>query len=145
VRSGLPSLEIQSPVPGVLRPKLGLPGRGQGVEIGPRRRSRRRTLGVVSCLGLVGPLALEELGQVGLGGEPGDVALHGGVGLDLGSVEEQLLAPHQPGLYTLLHNPLEEAAEGGETVSLADAGEGGVVGQRFVEIVAQVPPQREAV
>ena len=78
----------------------------------------------------------EELAQVGLGGEPGDSALHGGVGLDLGGVEEELFAPHEPGLHALLYYPLEEAPVGKQTVPLADAGEGGVVGQRFVKIVS---------
>ena len=96
-------------------------------------------------IGRGGTLALEVLVQVGLGGEPRDPALHGGVGLYLGGVEEELLTPHQPRLRALLDDPLEESTEDGKTVALTDAGEAGVIGQRLVEVVSEVPPQREAV
>jgi hypothetical protein len=65
---------------------------------------------------------------VGLGGEPRDAALHGGVGLDLGGVEEELLAPHQPRLEALLDDPLEEAPKDSQAEAIPDAGEAGVVG-----------------
>jgi hypothetical protein len=55
-----------------------------------------------------------------------------GVGLDLGSVEVELLAPYQPCLKTLLNDPLEEAPEDLQAVTLADLGEGGVVREGFV-------------
>src|SRR5215213_9349217 len=71
--------------------------------------------------------------------------VNGGVRLDLGGIDEQLLAPHQTGLEALLDDPLEEVSEDLETVAVPDPGEAGVVGQRFVEVVAEVPTQREAV
>ena len=84
--------------------------------------------GLVFRFGLGCSLVPEEPAQVGLGCEPRDAALHGGVGLDLGGVEEELLAPHQTGLDTIFDDPLEEAAEDGKTEALTDAGERGVVG-----------------
>jgi hypothetical protein len=48
------------------------------------------------------------------------VRIEGGVGVDLGGVEVQLLAPDQPGLAALLDNRLEEAAEDGQAVALPD-------------------------
>jgi hypothetical protein len=78
---------------------------------------------------------------VGLGREPPDPALHGGVGLDLGRVEEELLAPYQTNLDTFFDDPLEEVTEDEQTVALADAGEAGVVGQGFEQVVAEVPAQ----
>ena len=100
---------LRDPVvhPFVLRLELALSGRGQGDGVGTRGRSRL----VVCSLGFGGTLAPEEPAQVGIGGEPGYPALHGGVSLDLGRVEEELLAPHQPGIDALLHDPLEEATE----------------------------------
>ena len=141
VRSGLPSLEIQSSLFAfsALLPAIG--GRGQqGVEIGLGGRLR----GLVSCFGLGCLLLAEEPAQVGLGREPRDPALHGSIGLDLGRVEEELLAPHQPCLDTFFDDPLEEATEDEQAVALADAGEAGVVGKRLLEIVAEIPAQGQA-
>jgi hypothetical protein len=59
-----------------------------------------------------------------------------GVGYDLGGVEEQLLAPHQAGLKTHLYDALKETPEDRKTVALADAGQGGMVGQRLEQVVA---------
>jgi len=91
---------------------------------------------VVCSLGFGGTLAPEEPAQVGIGGEPGYPALHGGVSLDLGRVEEELLAPHQPGIDALLHDPLEEATEDLQAESLPDAGEARVVGQWLLQVVS---------
>jgi hypothetical protein len=44
-----------------------------------------------------------------------------------------------------LHDTLEEAPRDPRTAALADPGEGGVVWHGFVEIVAYVPPQGQAV
>jgi len=71
--------------------------------------------------------------------------VHGGVRLHLSGVDEQLLAPHQPGLEALLNDPLEEATEDLQPVAVPDPGEAGVLGQRFVEVVTEVPTQREAI
>src|SRR5438270_299833 len=44
---------------------------------------------------------------------------------------------------TEFHHALEEAAENGQPEPGAHAGEAGVVRQRLVQVVAQVPPVRE--
>jgi hypothetical protein len=56
--------------------------------------------------------------------------------LYLGRVEEELLAPQQPGLGALFDGPLEEAPKDLQAETLPDAGERGVVGQPLVEIVS---------
>ena len=142
VRSGLPSLEIQSPFSRSSPEARHLGGRGQGDhEVG----LGEGFLGLLSRSDLGGSVFPEEPAQVGLGREPRDAAAHGGVGLYLGRVEKQLLAPHQSGLDALFDDPLEEATEDLQPVALADAGEARMVGQGLEEVVAEVPPQREAV
>ena len=54
---------------------------------------------------------LEEFLQMGLQGPPRCQGVHRGVRFDLGSVEEQLLAPYQPRLEAHLDYLLEEASE----------------------------------
>ncbi len=88
---------------------------------------------------------LEEILQAAIHEPPRCQGAHGGVRLDLGGVEEQLLAPHQPRFDAQPDDPLEEAPEDLQTVAFADPGEGGVVGQPLVEVVSHVPPQRKAV
>ncbi len=88
---------------------------------------------------------LEEVLQVGLHKPPRRQGVHGGVRLDLGGVEEQLPTSHQPRLDAHPDDLLEEAAEDREPVAFPDPGEGGVVGQGLVEVVAHVPSQVEAV
>jgi hypothetical protein len=63
----------------------------------------------------------------------------GGIRAHLGRVEEELLAPHQAGLVAQLDHVLEEPPEQGEPQPLADARQAGVVGQRLIEVIAQVP------
>jgi hypothetical protein len=60
--------------------------------------------------------------------------VQGGVGLDLGGVEVQLLAPDQPGLLALLDDRLEEATEGSQAVALPNPGQARVVRQRLGEV-----------
>jgi hypothetical protein len=62
----------------------------------------------------------------------------------LGRVEEERLAPDQPGVAAELHDALEAAAEAGQAEALADSRPAGVVGQRLVEVVAQAPPTGQA-
>jgi len=58
-------------------------------------------------------------------------------------VEEQLLAADQPRVGAQLHNMVEEAAEEGQAVALADLAQARVVGQGLIEMVAQVPAVRQ--
>ena len=67
------------------------------------------------------------------------------VGLHLGGIEEQLLAPHQPCLDALLDDPLEEAPEDLQAEPIPYASERGVLLERLLEVVAQVPAHREAI
>jgi hypothetical protein len=68
----------------------------------------------------------------------GRQGVHGRVRLDLGRVDEQLLAPDEPGLKAHLDDPLEEAAEYPEAVAFPYLGEAGVIREAFVEVVAQL-------
>src|SRR5918995_556019 len=77
--------------------------------------------------------------------EAGRDRLQGGIRLYLGGVEVELFAPHKAGFYALLHDLLEEAAEGSKPVTIPDPGEARVVGQGLVEIVAQIPADAKAV
>ena len=74
---------------------------------------------------------------LGFGIEAGDQGIDGGVGLDLGGVEEELLAPDEAGLLAQVDDLSEEAREELDAEPLADAGEAGVVGQGLVEGVAE--------
>ena len=87
----------------------------------------------------------KELAQVLLHVEPRSDRVQGGVGVHLGGIEVQLLAPDQARLDAHLYDPLEELSEHRKAEAIPDAGEAGVVGQWLVEIVAHVPPHREAV
>src|SRR5215204_3610065 len=90
-------------------------------------------------------LPLEETVQVFFDGEAGRDGVQRRVRFDLGGVEVQILSPYQPRLYAHLYDLLEEAPEDAEAEALARASEVGVVGQRLVKVVAQVPTHREAV
>ena len=116
--------------------ELGVSGRGQGGVGKGKLRDRR---------GLFLRIVLEQPLDVPDHLEPRHQRLPGRVGLHRGRVEEQLIAFDQPRLDAQLHDPLEEAAEDLEAVALADARERGVVGQGLVQVVAEVPPERDAV
>jgi hypothetical protein len=84
---------------------------------------------------------VEQLGQVllGLPVEPGHQAIQVGIGPDLGRVEEQLLAPDQTGRLAQLDDLLEETLEDLDAETSPDPGQAGVIGQRLVQGVAEVP------
>ena len=75
----------------------------------------------------------------GLPVEPGHQAIQVGIGPHLGRVEEQLLAPDQAGRLAQLDDLLEEALEDLDAQTRPDPGQAGVVGQRLVQGVAEVP------
>jgi hypothetical protein len=75
----------------------------------------------------------------GLEVEPGDHATQSGVRSDLGRVEEQFSAPDQARLLAQLHDVLEDALEDGQAQALPNPRQAGVVGQRFIQAIAQVP------
>ena len=74
----------------------------------------------------------EERTQVRLDSEARGHRIERGIGLDLGRVEVEFLAPDQTGGEALLDDRLEEAVEDLQAVALPDAGQAGVVGQRLV-------------
>ena len=116
--------------------ELGVFGRGQGGVGAGKPRARRWS----------SPRpVLEQLLDVPDHLEPRDERAPGCVGLHRGRVEEQLVAPHEPRLDAQPHDPLEEPAEDLEAVALADARQRRVVGQRLVQVVAEVPPQGEPI
>jgi len=82
---------------------------------------------------------------VRLHGETGRDGVERSVGVHLGGVKVQLPPPNQPRLPAPLDDLLEEAPEHRKAEALAGAGKVGVVGERLVEVVAQVPPHREAI
>jgi hypothetical protein len=82
---------------------------------------------------LVSSLIGEQLAEMGLDCEARRDRVQGGVGLDLGGVEVQLLAPDQPGLAALLRDRLEEAAEYGQAIALPNPGQARVIGERLIQ------------
>src|SRR5687768_10382856 len=71
--------------------------------------------------------------------------LEGGVGIDLGGVEVQLLPPDETRLAALLDDRLEEAAEDRQAVALPDPGQARVVRQLLVQVIPQVPPDAQPI
>jgi hypothetical protein len=61
------------------------------------------------------------------------------VGFDLGGIEIEFATPEQPRLLTQIDDALEEAREDLHAEALPDAGQAGVVGEVFVERIAEVP------
>ena len=121
----------------------GVPIQEPGLFGARQRRGRRRRPSLRRYGGSGG--VPEEAAQVVLNQVPGGEAVQVGVGLHLGRVEEQLIAAHQPCLDAEADDLLEEAAEHREAETVARARQVGVVGQRLVEVVAEVPAHREAV
>jgi hypothetical protein len=131
---------------GVLCQERLVVGRGQFVELGRRRLAllggRAHVILLLLCARML--FLSKELVQVLFHVEARSDGIQGGIGIDLGGIEVQLLAPDQPGFDAQLYDPLEELAEHREAETLADAGETGVIGQSLEEIVAHVPPCGEA-
>src|SRR5687768_8184681 len=71
--------------------------------------------------------------------EPRHQRIEIGVGPHLGGIEEQLLAPDEPRLLAELDDLLEEALEDREAEPLPNAGQAGVVRERLIEPVTEVP------
>src|SRR3954453_12674658 len=80
---------------------------------------------------------------LGLQVEARDHAVQGRIGADLRRVEEQLSPPEQPGLLAQIHNVLEEALEERQAQPLPDPGQAGMIGQRLIQPVAEIPAVRE--
>ena len=83
--------------------------------------------------------------QVRFDKEAGTIRGIGGIGLDFGRVGVQLRAPDQAGLLALCEDGIEEPAKGLDAVALADLGERGMIGQWFVEVIADIPASTQTV
>src|SRR4051794_6693198 len=66
-----------------------------------------------------------------------------GVGLHLRGIDVELAAPDEPRFLTQIHDLLKEALEDADAQSLPDPGQAGVVRQRLIEGVAEIPPMGE--
>lgn len=68
-----------------------------------------------------------------------------GIGLDFRRVQVQFLAPDRACRAATLDDDVEEAAEDPQAVAFADLRQAGVVGQRLIQIIPQIPAQAEPV
>jgi hypothetical protein len=68
-----------------------------------------------------------------------------GVSLDLRGIQIELFAPDKTDVLALLHDPIEEAAEDCHAVAVTDFGQAGVVRERLMQIVAEIPAQTEPI
>ncbi len=85
------------------------------------------------------------MGLARFDGKAGHEGIQVGVGVDLGGIDVKLFAPNQLRLAALLHNHLKEAPKHVEAVAGTDAGQAGVIGQGFVEIVPDVPAHTQTI
>jgi len=93
-----------------------------------RRLSLRvRLFGLASCTRLL----------TGFHGKARREGNERGIGLDLGRIEVEFFAPDEPSLLALRDNRLEELTEDLHPVAHADAGQTGMVGQGFIQVVPQ--------
>lgn len=79
----------------------------------------------------------------GIDGEAGHEGVDGGVGPDLSRVEVELTPPDQARLLAEIDDLLEEARKDRDAQPLSDPRQAGVVGERFIEGIAQVPAMRQ--
>src|SRR5438094_765082 len=80
---------------------------------------------------------------LGLQVEPGHYTIQGRIRTHLGRVEEQLAPPEQSRLLAQLHDVLEEALEDRESQPLPDPRQAGVLGQRLIQAVTEIPAVAE--
>src|SRR4029453_15437154 len=66
-----------------------------------------------------------------------------GIGRDLGGIDVELTAPNQARLLTEGDDLLEETQEDVDPKALPDAGQTGVIGQRLIQRVAEIPAMGE--
>jgi hypothetical protein len=79
----------------------------------------------------------------GLMVEAGNERVGIGISPDSGRVEIELAAPDETRLLAEIDHLFEEALEDIDPEPLPDAGQAGVIGQRLVEGVAEVPTMRQ--
>ncbi len=96
---------------------------------------RVRPFGLASCTRLL----------TGFHGKACREGVERGIGLDLGRIEVEFLAPDEPSLLALLDHRLEEAPQHLQAVAGTDTRQTRMVGQRLIEMVAEVPAHTESV
>jgi hypothetical protein len=84
-------------------------------------------------------------GCAGFDSKPRGERIERSVGLHPGGVDVELAAPDQPGLLALLDNRLDELTKHLQAVAGANARQARMVGQRLVEVLAQVPAHTQPV
>jgi hypothetical protein len=136
------TLRVQPPL--LQQPPWRIAGRRRGLGIDRQRHDVERHVSIGVRCSVVG-LVREQIGHVrrGIVIEAGDEGRDAGVGLHLRGIEVEFAPPDQAGLLAQIDDLLEEALKDVDAEALADAGEAGVIGQFFVEGVAEVPAMGE--
>ena len=75
--------------------------------------------------------------------EARDQRIETGVGAHLRRIEDQFLAPDQSGCLTHIDDPFEEPVEDLHTQAIPDAAQAGMLGQRLIQVIAQIPAVRQ--
>lgn len=87
----------------------------------------------------------KQLLEVGFHGEARNHLVAVGVGVNQGSISVERTTDQQTGFVAAPQDDLEELAEDSNAVAVADAGQAGMVGQRLVEVIAEIPAHADAV
>src|SRR6266702_5771370 len=127
-------------------------GCGYVFSLSLRQRSRQQRWGLFlrggffSHLGaLLFIFSRKQLRQMGFDCKTWCDGLHGSIGLHFGRIEIQILAPDQLGLAALFDNRFKKAPKDGQAKPLADASETGMVGQRLIQIIPDVPSHTQPI
>src|SRR5581483_6942812 len=81
----------------------------------------------------------------GFNSKASDERIQSGIGIHLGGIDVEFLAPHEFGLLALFHNRFEEAAKNVQSITGANTAQARMIGERLVEIIAQIPTNTQAV
>ena len=119
-------------------------GWGHPLGVDRQRHNAKRQVGIDQRCSVVS-LVPEQVGHVprGFVVEAGDERRDAGIDFDLGAVEVQLSTPHETSFIAQIDDLLEEALEDPDPEPLPDAGQAGMIRERLVERVAEVPAVRQ--
>lgn len=95
---------------------------------------RRRRIGIA-----------KQLLELGFHGEARDHGIAVSVGLDQGPIRVERLSDNQARGLTACDDCLEELAEDRNPITVANVGHAGIVGERLVQVIAQIPAHTEPV
>lgn len=116
----------------------------------PENRPLERGLGLCGCRWLgtgLGPRCreveqhLERL--LGFQEPARDQALHCGIGPHVGTIGIEFVAPDESCLDTELHNLFKKPLKDGESIARTNLAQTAVIGDGFIEVIAEVPAMRE--